>query len=105
MTQRQQWQDKLCPQLTQAALIGFEIGKALKGENKIALVGGNEPEKRDAPAQRCQGQLCMWFTPEANEKGQVIGGKCAVEVAALSNHTQTILMNHALELVAKKLGQ
>lgn len=77
---------RMCPQLTQASMIGREIARVMKPQARVIVpltgidsaapaTGEDEPV---AEAVSCIGPDCMWFMVMRDDKGTPIGGGCAI---------------------------
>jgi hypothetical protein len=54
---------------------------------KIAVIGAQPgiPDRRGEPdAIACQGPACAWFIVQADEKGNVVGGRCAAAMGVVA---------------------
>lgn len=80
-----EWQKQLCPVLT----IGL-LKPAPEASPLVTASGAPAKPQGSFEVFPCHGPQCAWFMPIANEKGQVLDGKCALPLAtaALGNLVQ-----------------
>lgn len=82
--------------MTAGEIVAQSLSRSVNKPMIASIGGGLAPVEQPTRAAGCTGEDCAWFIKNVNEKGETIGGSCAMALHPLALNQVGQLMNSLL---------